>query len=66
MNNLLTLNTQPSKVLVALLNCIDAKVYKGGQANPICVNIFHILQRRGVNLESVKLKNGTFYSFSRT
>ena len=66
MNDILALNSQPNVVLVALLNCINKKVYKSGKENPICVKIFQILQKRGVNLDSVHLKNGTFYSFDRS
>jgi len=66
MNDLVTLSSQPNIVLVALLNCIQKKVYKSGKENPTCVKIFQILHKRGVNLDSVHIKNGTLYSFSRT
>lgn len=66
MNDLLILSRQPNTVLVALLNLIHRKVYKSGEENPACVNIWSILQKRGVNLDSVNLNNGTVYSFSRT
>ena len=65
MNDLVALSSQPNIVLVALLNCIHKKVYTGGKENPTCVKILLILQKRGVNLDSVHLNNGTFYSFSR-
>ena len=66
MNELVILSSQPNVVLVALLNCIHKKVYKDGKENPTCVKILLILQKRGVNLDSVHLNNGTIYSFSRT